>query len=63
MKISPQAVVAIQGLGLTGHDVIAELTVGRGGRFAETGSRLRYLPSGREPRLLQRHGAAIVFTH
>jgi len=52
VKVSPHAVVAIQGLGLTAHDVIAELTAGRGGSFAETGGRLSYQRSGREPKLL-----------
>ncbi|TFW16548.1 FAD/NAD(P)-binding protein [Duganella callida] len=62
--IGSDARVAIQGLGLSAHDVIAELTVGRGGVFvavaqggqgARSGNAaagaLRYLPSGREPQL------------
>lgn len=49
--IDPDATVAVQGLGLTAHDVIAALTVGRGGRFVESAGRLRYEPSGREPSL------------
>jgi uncharacterized NAD(P)/FAD-binding protein YdhS len=50
-RISSEARVAIQGLGLSAHDVIAELTVGRGGEFVEGEGGLRYLPSGREPLL------------
>ncbi|KAA2252714.1 FAD/NAD(P)-binding protein [Solihabitans fulvus] len=42
--------VALLGVGLTGMDVLAALTVGRGGSF-HTGAdgRLRYAPSGQEP--------------
>jgi FAD-NAD(P)-binding len=50
-RIAPGATVAVQGLGLTAHDVIAALTVGRGGRFEGTGKDMRYIPSGREPRI------------
>jgi uncharacterized NAD(P)/FAD-binding protein YdhS len=50
-RISADARVAIQGLGLSAHDVIAELTVGRGGEFIAGEGGLRYQPSGREPRL------------
>lgn len=52
VSISSEAVVAIQGLGLSAHDVIAEFTAGRGGRFVTEEGALRYIPSGREPRLL-----------
>lgn len=48
-SISPDARVLVQGMGLTAHDVIAELTVGRGGRYKENRGRLEYIPSGREP--------------
>ena len=51
-QLASDASVGIQGIGLTAHDVIAELSVGRGGRFDASGAELRYLPSGREPRLL-----------
>lgn len=51
-RIASQATVAIQGFGLTAHDVISELTVGRGGRFVGEAHGLRYVPSGREPKLL-----------
>lgn len=50
--IAADATVAIQGLGLTAHDVIAELTLGRGGRYLRQGASLRYLRGGSEPRLL-----------
>ena len=52
VAIGSDAAVAIQGLGLTAHDVIAELTVGRGGRYQPAGAGLRYVRSGREPSLL-----------
>lgn len=48
-SVSPDARVLVQGMGLTAHDVIAELTVGRGGRYKENRGRLEYIPSGREP--------------
>lgn len=51
-RIGPEARVAIQGLGLSAHDVIAELTVGRGGAFVRQPNGqggLRYQRSGREP--------------
>ena len=45
----------VQGLGANFYDVVAELTAGRGGSFepvpGDPLERLRYLPSGREPRL------------
>ncbi|USX14970.1 FAD/NAD(P)-binding protein [Oxalobacteraceae bacterium OTU3CAMAD1] len=60
-RIGPEARVAIQGLGLSAHDVIAELTVGRGGAFVRQLNGqpngqggpgvLRYQRSGREPKL------------
>jgi uncharacterized NAD(P)/FAD-binding protein YdhS len=50
-RIGAGARVAIQGLGLSAHDVIADLTVGRGGEFIPDGEGLRYQPSGREPQL------------
>jgi uncharacterized NAD(P)/FAD-binding protein YdhS len=51
VSIGSDAAVAIQGLGLTAHDVIAELTVGRGGRYLAAGAGLHYVRSGREPKL------------
>lgn len=41
--------VGIEGLGLTAMDVVASLTVGRGGQFREVADGLRYVPGGREP--------------
>ncbi|TJZ57059.1 hypothetical protein FCH28_06215 [Streptomyces piniterrae] len=51
--IAPGDEVAVLGMGLTAMDVIASLTLGRGGRHepADDG-RLRYVPSGREPRIV-----------
>jgi uncharacterized NAD(P)/FAD-binding protein YdhS len=52
--IDPEATVAIQGLGLTSHDVVSALTLGRGGEYVQDRGRGRlcYQPSGREPRML-----------
>ena len=48
--------VLIRGLGLNFFDVMAAVTIGRGGRFVPTGQpagrALRYEPSGREPQLV-----------
>jgi uncharacterized NAD(P)/FAD-binding protein YdhS len=46
------ATVAVQGLGLTAYDVVSALTTGRGGQFFEDEGKLRYLPTGREPKIL-----------
>ncbi|CCH34700.1 hypothetical protein BN6_74730 [Saccharothrix espanaensis DSM 44229] len=43
--------VVVRGLGLAFVDLAVLLAEGRGGRFAPDGDGLRYLPSGREPRL------------
>jgi hypothetical protein len=43
--------VGIEGLGLTAMDVVADLTVGRGGQFSKRAEGLLYEPSGREPRI------------
>lgn len=52
-SISHDAVVGIQGIGLTAYDVIACLTEGRGGKFEKTSERqLSYQPSGREPKIM-----------
>ncbi|WP_322052986.1 FAD/NAD(P)-binding protein [Paraburkholderia bannensis] len=50
--ISSAATVAVQGFGLTAHDVISSLTLGRGGRYIEENGALRYLRSGDEPNIL-----------
>lgn len=45
--------VLVRGMGLNFFDVMATLTEGRGGRFAEgPDGRLVYTPSGREPRIV-----------
>ncbi|MFI9834242.1 FAD/NAD(P)-binding protein [Streptomyces sp. NPDC051913] len=49
--ISPGEPVLLRGLGLNFFDHMALLTTGRGGRFDTGPQGLRYLPSGREPRL------------
>ena len=49
--IADGARVAIQGLGLTAHDVVSALTLGRGGTYRTESGKLVYVPSGREPRL------------
>jgi len=50
--VFPRGVTGILGLGLTFHDVLAALTVGRGGRFAGSGEECVYVPSGDEPDLI-----------
>ncbi|MGV4988005.1 FAD/NAD(P)-binding protein [Streptomyces sp. NRAIS4] len=51
--VRPGEAVLLRGLGLNFFDYLALFTSGRGGRFIPNGSggALRYLPSGREPRL------------
>ncbi|MFF1680054.1 FAD/NAD(P)-binding protein [Streptomyces sp. NPDC058256] len=49
--IRPGEHVLLRGLGLNFFDYLALFTHGRGGVFTRTGGRLRYRPSGREPRL------------
>jgi uncharacterized NAD(P)/FAD-binding protein YdhS len=48
-RVKPRDVVGVIGLGLGFHDILAELTTGRGGRFKSQGGRLIYHPSGNEP--------------
>ncbi|MFF7866604.1 FAD/NAD(P)-binding protein [Streptomyces qaidamensis] len=50
-SIPPGEAVLLRGLGLNFFDHTALLTTGRGGRFVRDAGGLRYLPSGREPRL------------
>ncbi|MEP6501745.1 MAG: FAD/NAD(P)-binding protein [Betaproteobacteria bacterium] len=51
--VGPDMAVAVEGMGLTSFDVIAELTIGRGGRFVTDASGdKQYLRSGREPRIV-----------
>lgn len=51
-EISASATVAIQGFGLTAHDAISALTLGRGGRYEENDGELRYHASGHEPKIV-----------
>jgi uncharacterized NAD(P)/FAD-binding protein YdhS len=51
-RVEPGQAVAVDGFGLCAIDLMSCLTVGRGGRFSESGGQLRYLPSGQEPMLL-----------
>lgn len=50
--VFPGSVIGVLGLGLTFHDVVAMLTVGRGGRFVGRGQDCEYIPSGEEPDLI-----------
>jgi uncharacterized NAD(P)/FAD-binding protein YdhS len=51
--ITPDMTVGVEGMGLTAFDVLAELTVGRGGEFVDTaGGQTLYVPSGDEPRIV-----------
>ncbi|MFD1145862.1 FAD/NAD(P)-binding protein [Saccharothrix hoggarensis] len=58
--VEPGEQVGVIGLGLTFFDVVAELTLGRGGRFAEEDGETVYLPSGREPRLVAGSRSGLV---
>lgn len=49
--VAPGDTVILRGLGLCFFDYMTLFTVGRGGRFSHVDGRLRYFPSGREPRL------------
>ncbi len=53
-RVSAGMSVAIEGMGLTAMDVMAELTVGRGGRFIDSGpdGKTIYIRSGNEPSLV-----------
>jgi uncharacterized NAD(P)/FAD-binding protein YdhS len=50
--VRPGETLAVVGMGLAAIDLVAACTVGRGGRFDTFEGRLRYRPSGAEPRLL-----------
>ena len=50
--IPAEATVAVQGIGLSAHDVLSQLTVNRGGYFKRNGTHLNYQPSGKEPHIL-----------
>ncbi|MGW6445221.1 FAD/NAD(P)-binding protein [Lentzea sp. NPDC055074] len=58
--IAPGEQVGVIGLGLTFFDVLAELTIGRGGRFVERDGQTEYLPSGREPHLVAGSRSGLV---
>ncbi|WP_158541415.1 MULTISPECIES: FAD/NAD(P)-binding protein [unclassified Pseudomonas] len=49
--IASTQAVGIEGMGLSAMDAVAQLTVGRGGRFIAGPAGLTYQPSGEEPRL------------
>ncbi|MCU1554282.1 MAG: hypothetical protein JWM13_1768 [Arthrobacter sp.] len=44
--------VLVRGMGLNFFDAMGQLTEGRGGKFIDTGERLEYRPSGREPLII-----------
>jgi hypothetical protein len=50
--IAPGQSVAVTGMGLTAFDVMAALTVGRGGQFVRVGDRFGYRASGEEPSIV-----------
>ncbi|MFC0861843.1 FAD/NAD(P)-binding protein [Sphaerimonospora cavernae] len=51
-EIAPGERVAVMGMGLTAMDVIASLTLGRGGRHEPMPEGVRYVPSGAEPSIV-----------
>ena len=56
-SVTASDTIAIEGMGLTSFDLIAQLTQGRGGKFEACGKmqpegRLRYRASGNEPQIL-----------
>lgn len=52
-NISAKQTIALEGLGLTSFDIVAELTEQRGGQFlTKDNGLLTYLPSGQEPRII-----------
>jgi uncharacterized NAD(P)/FAD-binding protein YdhS len=56
-SVTASDTIAIEGMGLTSFDLISQLTGGRGGKFEPCGKmepagRLRYRPSGQEPKIL-----------
>lgn len=52
--IPSHATILIEGMGLTANDLVASLTVGRGGQFhrANDSKELFYVPSGSEPSII-----------
>jgi uncharacterized NAD(P)/FAD-binding protein YdhS len=61
-QLSADSVVALQGLGLTAYDVIASLTLGRGGRYEGDAPSLSYVASGNEPQIRIFSRSAIPFS-
>ncbi|MPY49800.1 FAD-binding protein [Streptomyces sp. K1PN6] len=59
--LPPGEPVLVRGLALNFFDHMALLTHGRGGRFTTVGGRLRYRPSGREPRLIVGSGRGVPY--
>ncbi|WP_326812639.1 FAD/NAD(P)-binding protein [Streptomyces scopuliridis] len=61
--LQPGEPVLVRGLALNFFDQLTVLTSGRGGRFEQDGpaGRPRYLPSGREPRLLAGSGRGVPY--
>ncbi|WP_427869774.1 FAD/NAD(P)-binding protein [Leucobacter luti] len=62
--IRPGADVIVRGLGMGFFDTMALLTIGRGGRFVtdeRAPGRLRYEPSGKEPRIHATSGRGVPF--
>ncbi|MFJ7996162.1 FAD/NAD(P)-binding protein [Streptomyces sp. NPDC096310] len=60
--LEPGEPVLVRGLALNFFDQLTLVTAGRGGRFEETGSGApRYLPSGREPRLIAGSGRGVPY--
>lgn len=51
-RVGPGDKVAVEGMGLVAMDVLTAMTLGLGGSYSDAGGgRLRYHPSGREPRV------------
>jgi FAD-NAD(P)-binding len=61
-KLPDGLTVGVSGMGLVAVDVVTALTVGRGGQYADDGNRLRYQPSGREPKLVLFSRSGLPFT-
>jgi methylaspartate mutase epsilon subunit len=61
-RIGHTEIVGLRGMGLAFYDIVLALTVGRGGRFvrAATGE-LRYINSGREPRIVAGSRSGLPF--
>ncbi|MEU9115732.1 FAD/NAD(P)-binding protein [Streptomyces sp. NPDC048483] len=51
-QVAPEHTIALAGTGLSGMDALAALTLGRGGRHTLHDGIRKYVPSGREPRIL-----------